>query len=63
MTSAVSTFNKWNRRPDHRASVPHRNPWEAVREQLAAEHRELRSINPASPRVKVSLGKVGWVLR
>jgi hypothetical protein len=53
--ASISTFNKWYRRPDQRASEPRRNPWIAVREQLA--------VNPASPRIKVSLGKVGWVLR
>jgi hypothetical protein len=61
--ASISTFNKWYHRPDQRAAEPRRNPWIAAREQLAAEHRELRSINPASPRIKVSLGKVGCVLR
>jgi hypothetical protein len=37
--------------------------WDLLHDKIAIEHRALEARDPGSPRIKPSVGTVGWVLR
>jgi hypothetical protein len=53
---AASTF-------DQPSPSSRRSPWDKIRDEVALEHRVIENHEPDSPRVRPSLGSVGWIVR
>jgi len=59
----IYTYGRRTSSVDHQTPKHRQKLWDLLCAKVSAEHRALETTNPTSPRIKPTVGLVGWVLR